>query len=107
MAPANDANNRATKAAGSDSGDADLAQAYRDLARGEQAATNLENNLTNLESRLDAILAALEANENLQAPAATKVSQANYSSQGTRATGNQDKLQDGINENVADKKDTA
>lgn len=26
MAPANDANNRATKAAGSDSGDADLAQ---------------------------------------------------------------------------------
>ncbi|UZP44382.1 hypothetical protein NXS19_012194 [Fusarium pseudograminearum] len=106
MAPTSDANSRTTKAAGSDSGDADLAQAYRDLARGEQAATNLENNLTNLESRLDAILAALEANENLQAFAATKASQTNDSSQGTRATGNQDKLQDGTNENV-DKNDTA
>ncbi|KAJ0150627.1 putative Cystinosin like protein [Fusarium oxysporum f. sp. albedinis] len=43
--------------------------AYRDLARGEQAATALENNLSNLESRLDAILAALEARETPQMPA--------------------------------------
>ncbi|RGP62127.1 hypothetical protein FSPOR_9436 [Fusarium sporotrichioides] len=98
MAPTDDANNRATKAAGS--GDVDLAQAYRDLARGEQAATNLENNLTNLESRLDAILAALEANENLQAPAAAKVAQANDSRQGTRATDNQNKSQDDTNGNA-------
>ncbi|EXM36181.1 hypothetical protein NW761_000616 [Fusarium oxysporum] len=70
MAPS-DTNNRATKppASGSSSGDADLAQAYRDLARGEQAATALENNLSNLESRLDAILAALEAREPPQMPA--------------------------------------
>ncbi|EWZ98009.1 hypothetical protein BFJ63_vAg1755 [Fusarium oxysporum f. sp. narcissi] len=70
MAPS-DTNNRATKplASGSSSGDADLAQAYRDLARGEQAATALENNLSNLESRLDAILAALEARETPQMPA--------------------------------------
>ncbi|GKT55161.1 hypothetical protein ColTof3_02500 [Colletotrichum tofieldiae] len=31
--------------------------------QGEQAATALETNLTNLESRLDALLAAFEANE--------------------------------------------
>ncbi|KAH7266963.1 uncharacterized protein BKA55DRAFT_553892 [Fusarium redolens] len=70
MAPS-DTNNRATKpsASGSSSGDADLAQAYRDLARGEQAATALENNLSSLESRLDAILAALEARENPQTSA--------------------------------------
>ncbi|CEI39205.1 hypothetical protein FVEN_g10506 [Fusarium venenatum] len=105
MAPVDDANNRATKAAGS--GDADLAQAYRDLARGEQAATNLENNLTNLESRLDAILAALEANGNLQAPAAAKVAQVNESPQGTRAADSQDKPRDDTNGNVEkDKKDT-
>ncbi|KAI5465945.1 hypothetical protein BGZ63DRAFT_374939 [Mariannaea sp. PMI_226] len=46
----------------SSSSDVDLAQAYRDLARGEQAATALEANLANLESKLDTILAALEAN---------------------------------------------
>ncbi|RGP73787.1 hypothetical protein FLONG3_6208 [Fusarium longipes] len=108
MAPTNDANHRATKVAGSGSGDADLAQAYRELARGEQAATNLENNLTNLESRLDAILAALEANGNLQAPAAAKVDQANDSPEGTKPTDNQAKSQGDINGDVEkDKKDTA
>ncbi|KAF5598290.1 hypothetical protein FPCIR_3211 [Fusarium pseudocircinatum] len=71
MAPS-DTNNRATEpsASGSSSGDADMAQAYRDLARGEQAATALENNLSNLESRLDAILAALEVRETTHMPAA-------------------------------------
>ncbi|KAL2271172.1 hypothetical protein VTJ83DRAFT_543 [Remersonia thermophila] len=36
-----------------------LAQALRELARGEQTASTLEANLTNLESKLDAILASL------------------------------------------------
>ncbi|KAL2124586.1 hypothetical protein VTJ04DRAFT_951 [Mycothermus thermophilus] len=36
-----------------------LAQALRELARGEQTASTLEANLTSLESKLDAILAAL------------------------------------------------
>ncbi|TID04394.1 hypothetical protein CH35J_002610 [Colletotrichum higginsianum] len=40
-----------------------IAQAYRDLVRGEQAAAALEANLTTLESRLDALLAAFEASE--------------------------------------------
>ncbi|WYZ34673.1 hypothetical protein EsH8_I_000949 [Colletotrichum jinshuiense] len=40
-----------------------IAQAYKDLLRGEQAATALEANLTNLESRLDALLAAFEVAE--------------------------------------------
>ncbi|CAH0049494.1 unnamed protein product [Clonostachys solani] len=45
-------------------GDAnDLAQAYRELLRGEQAASTLEANLTNLESKLDALLAAYEPAE--------------------------------------------
>ncbi|PTB46838.1 uncharacterized protein TrAFT101_003722 [Trichoderma asperellum] len=38
----------------------DLAQALRELARGEQTATAMEANLTNLESKLDALLAAFE-----------------------------------------------
>lgn len=47
-----------------DSSDAaDLAQAYRDLAKGEQAASQLEANLTTLESRLEAMLAALEGKD--------------------------------------------
>lgn len=37
-----------------------MAQAYKELTRGEQTASALEANLTNLESKLDAILAALE-----------------------------------------------
>lgn len=36
-----------------------LAQALKDLARGEQTASALEANLSNLESKLDAILASL------------------------------------------------
>ncbi|KAI8240514.1 hypothetical protein K4K57_000688 [Colletotrichum sp. SAR 10_99] len=40
-----------------------IAQAYRDLQRGEQAASALEANLTNLENRLDALLAAFESSE--------------------------------------------
>ncbi|KAK4105494.1 hypothetical protein N658DRAFT_503627 [Parathielavia hyrcaniae] len=36
-----------------------LAQALRDLARGEQTASTLEANLSNLESKLDEILASL------------------------------------------------
>ncbi|OHE95765.1 hypothetical protein CORC01_08906 [Colletotrichum orchidophilum] len=38
-----------------------IAQAYKDLLRGEQAASALEANLTNLEGRLDALLAAFES----------------------------------------------
>ncbi|KAI6785557.1 uncharacterized protein J7T54_005891 [Emericellopsis cladophorae] len=41
--------------------EADLAQAYKEIMRGEQAATAMENNLSNLESKLDAILAAFDA----------------------------------------------
>ncbi|KAK4238663.1 hypothetical protein C8A03DRAFT_33314 [Achaetomium macrosporum] len=36
-----------------------LAQALRDLARGEQTASTLEANLSSLESKVDAILASL------------------------------------------------
>ncbi|CVK93149.1 uncharacterized protein FPRO_04486 [Fusarium proliferatum ET1] len=95
MAPS-DTNNRATEpsASGSSSGDADMAQAYRDLARGEQAATALENNLSNLESRLDAILAALEARETTQMPAA--VAKAN-SSPGAADKGHKGRSPDGTN----------
>ncbi|KAM0450299.1 hypothetical protein ACHAO4_006721 [Trichoderma viride] len=38
----------------------DLAQALRELARGEQTATAMEANLSDLESKLDALLAAFE-----------------------------------------------
>ncbi|KAF7564090.1 hypothetical protein G7046_g12 [Stylonectria norvegica] len=42
---------------------ADLAQTYRDLIRGEQAASALEANLSNLETKLNAMLAAVETAE--------------------------------------------
>ncbi|KAI3323521.1 hypothetical protein HD806DRAFT_90033 [Xylariaceae sp. AK1471] len=40
---------------------AEMAQAFKDLARGEQQAAAIEANLTNLESKLDALLASIEA----------------------------------------------
>ncbi|ORY64374.1 uncharacterized protein BCR38DRAFT_434928 [Pseudomassariella vexata] len=40
--------------------DADLAQAFKDLTKGEQQAAALERNLTSLESKLDALLAQFE-----------------------------------------------
>ncbi|KAH8675752.1 hypothetical protein BX600DRAFT_507962 [Xylariales sp. PMI_506] len=43
------------------SSDADFAQAFKDLARGEQHAAAMEANLTKLESKLDALLAQFEA----------------------------------------------
>ncbi|KAH7162780.1 hypothetical protein B0J13DRAFT_19242 [Dactylonectria estremocensis] len=63
MSPSNESG---ANSAQTSSSDADLAQAYRDLTRGEQTATALEANLSNLESKLDAILAVLEANESEQ-----------------------------------------
>ncbi|KAK7431065.1 hypothetical protein QQZ08_002346 [Neonectria magnoliae] len=50
-----------TQATAASSSDADLTQAYRDLARGEQTAAALEANLSNIEIKLDDILNALEA----------------------------------------------
>ncbi|KAI1402329.1 hypothetical protein F4819DRAFT_485638 [Hypoxylon fuscum] len=38
----------------------ELAQAFKDIARGEQQAAALEANLTSLESKLDALLASIE-----------------------------------------------
>ncbi|KAI0515284.1 hypothetical protein F5B22DRAFT_607877 [Xylaria bambusicola] len=39
---------------------AEMAQAFRDLARGEQQASILEANLASIESKLDALLASIE-----------------------------------------------
>ncbi|KAL9641027.1 MAG: hypothetical protein Q9204_000380 [Flavoplaca sp. TL-2023a] len=41
-------------------GDADIAVAFQEIARGEQAATAMENQLTALESKIDALLASAE-----------------------------------------------
>ncbi|ESZ99197.1 hypothetical protein SBOR_0404 [Sclerotinia borealis F-4128] len=43
--------------------DADLAQAYKELLRGEKTAQMLESNLTNLEKKIDDILERFEAQE--------------------------------------------
>ncbi|KAL8999276.1 MAG: hypothetical protein Q9169_001821 [Polycauliona sp. 2 TL-2023] len=42
-------------------GDADIAKAFQELARGEQAASAMENQLTALEQRIDALLASAES----------------------------------------------
>ncbi|KAK7510627.1 uncharacterized protein IWZ02DRAFT_494590 [Phyllosticta citriasiana] len=41
-------------------GDADLAQAFQDLARGEQTAAALENHLDKIEKQIEALLAAAD-----------------------------------------------
>ncbi|KAG5937462.1 hypothetical protein E4U60_001938 [Claviceps pazoutovae] len=41
----------------------DLTQAYRELAKGEQTAAQMEASLTVLESKLEAMLKALESSE--------------------------------------------
>ncbi|KAL3423850.1 hypothetical protein PVAG01_05597 [Phlyctema vagabunda] len=47
-------------ATGATTSDADLAQAFKDLARGEKTAQALEANLTNLEKKIDDLLASFE-----------------------------------------------
>ncbi|KAL8674671.1 MAG: hypothetical protein Q9168_000903 [Polycauliona sp. 1 TL-2023] len=42
-------------------GDADIAKAFQELARGEQAASAMENQLTALEQKIDALLASAES----------------------------------------------
>ncbi|KAB2570067.1 uncharacterized protein LTHEOB_12040 [Lasiodiplodia theobromae] len=44
-------------------GDADLAQAFKDLARGEQTASALENHLDALEARIEDLLAAADSQQ--------------------------------------------
>ncbi|KAI0401254.1 hypothetical protein F4802DRAFT_436574 [Xylaria palmicola] len=44
---------------------AEMAQAFKDLARGEQQAAAIEANLASLESKLDALLASIEAGADL------------------------------------------
>ncbi|KAI9814730.1 MAG: hypothetical protein M1827_002996 [Pycnora praestabilis] len=43
-----------------DSNDTDFAQAFKDLAKGEQTAAALENHLTSLERKIDDLLASVE-----------------------------------------------
>ncbi|KAF7929446.1 uncharacterized protein EAE98_005364 [Botrytis deweyae] len=46
--------------------DADLAQALKELQRGEKTAQMLESNLTNLEKKIDDLLASFEAQGSAQ-----------------------------------------
>ncbi|KAJ8070113.1 hypothetical protein OCU04_000507 [Sclerotinia nivalis] len=43
--------------------DADVAQAFKELQRGEKTAQKLESNLTDLEKKIDDLLASFEAQE--------------------------------------------
>ncbi|EON64909.1 hypothetical protein W97_04143 [Coniosporium apollinis CBS 100218] len=45
------------------SGEADMAQAFKDLARGEQTASVLENHLTALERKIDELLAKADEDQ--------------------------------------------
>jgi exonuclease VII small subunit len=44
-----------------------LVQAFKDLQRGEQTATALENHLSSLEKKIDDLLASAEANQDTAA----------------------------------------
>ncbi|GJC84076.1 hypothetical protein ColLi_06914 [Colletotrichum liriopes] len=62
----------------------------------EQAATALETNLTNLESRLDALLAAFEANEQSDQDGAAASQKADETTR--HGTSNREKESSGSNE---------
>ncbi|KAI9797015.1 MAG: hypothetical protein M1833_005848 [Piccolia ochrophora] len=49
---------------GDPGGAADIAQLLKDLARGEQTATALENNLSSLERKIDDLLADVDGQAN-------------------------------------------
>jgi len=42
------------------SGDTDLAQAFKDLAKGERTASAMEHQLTSLEHKIDELLASVD-----------------------------------------------
>ncbi|KAL8773138.1 MAG: hypothetical protein Q9209_001814 [Squamulea sp. 1 TL-2023] len=44
-----------------ESGDADIAKAFQELAKGERAASAMENQLTVLERKIDALLASADS----------------------------------------------
>ncbi|GKT42052.1 uncharacterized protein ColSpa_02233 [Colletotrichum spaethianum] len=72
---------------------------------GEQAATALETNLTNLESRLDALLAAFEANEKSKQNGAAAPQDKDLKRQdGTTHCGTSNGEKDGSGSNEAAKK---
>ncbi|KAI4191474.1 MAG: hypothetical protein L6R41_000008 [Letrouitia leprolyta] len=47
-------------------GDADIAKALQELARGEQTASAMENQLSALEQKIDALLASAESQDKAQ-----------------------------------------
>ncbi|KAK0270501.1 hypothetical protein LTR35_014037 [Friedmanniomyces endolithicus] len=47
-------------ASGTGVGEADLAKAFQELAKGERAAAALENQLTSMEAKIEALLAQAE-----------------------------------------------
>ncbi|KAI1767557.1 hypothetical protein GGR53DRAFT_99288 [Hypoxylon sp. FL1150] len=59
-------------AASATSTQAALAQAYKDIAMGEQHATALEASLTSLEGKLDALLASIEGGPAMSAASQNK-----------------------------------
>ncbi|KAI1827955.1 hypothetical protein F4861DRAFT_535391 [Xylaria intraflava] len=60
----------AHQAPGASTTQTEMAQAFRDLARGEQQAATIEANLTKLESKLEDLLASIEAGIATGAPGA-------------------------------------
>jgi len=48
----------------SSGGNAEFAQAFKDLAKGERTASALESHLTSLESKIDALLASVDKQGN-------------------------------------------
>ncbi|KAI0394056.1 hypothetical protein F5Y17DRAFT_279343 [Xylariaceae sp. FL0594] len=90
---------------------AEMSQAFKDLARGEQQAAALEANLTRLESRLDAILAALETpseEEGKEEKAAVPELGRSESGSGQLTRGEKDRDEDGDGHGSSDqvKKET-
>ncbi|KAI8944689.1 hypothetical protein F4801DRAFT_585179 [Xylaria longipes] len=66
MSQSRDVQNKSYSALTAQTAQAEMAQAFKDLARGEQQAAAIEANLASLESKLDALLASIEANDSAE-----------------------------------------
>lgn len=71
MASSSEQSTDAPYAEGAPPSDADMAQAFKDLASGEKAAQALEANLDSLEKKLDDMLASFEVAERERVSAST------------------------------------
>ncbi|APA06796.1 predicted protein [Sclerotinia sclerotiorum 1980 UF-70] len=77
MSPSSDTKKEDAESGDISLSDADVAQAFKELQRGEKTAQMLESNLTDLEKKIDDLLASFEAQESAAQAEARNASSSN------------------------------